>query len=550
MLNNLKIENALKILSQNKQKWLKLDIQKKVSYLESAMDNLLKDSKQWSEISARAKSDQHDNDLIGQELLLGPAIVMRQMRFFIQALRANGSPSPRKIFQKENSQYVAKVMPENFKESIIWRGFQAEVWIQKGKKPSQGSCYQKINSIPAFSLVLGAGNVSSIAPLDALYKLFIEGKVCIVKLNPVNEYLFEVLNKVFSDLIKDGFLFFVKGDSDVGTWLCEHNLIDDVHITGSHITHDKIVWGLGSQEEIQERKLKGLLHCSKSITSELGCVTPVIIVPGVWSDSELIFQARQIASAVGNNASFNCNAIKVIVTCKGWQQRELFLDYLKKELKALPPRKAYYPGAWDRYQRFLNQYKNSETLGDNMIGCIPWTLIPNIQENTYAFEEEAFCGIVTETSLISDTVPEFIHKAVEFCNEKIWGTLSCSMLVDPQTESVHRNEIEQAIELLRYGSIGINCWAALSYAFASTTWGAYPGSTLENIQSGIGCVHNGYLFDYPEKSVVRAPFQIWPNPAWFYTNKNTKEIGECLIQYEYSQSTKDFMKLIFAAIKG
>jgi Aldehyde dehydrogenase family len=550
MLNNLKLENVLKILSQNKQKWLKLDIQKKISYLEQAMENLLKESKQWSEISARAKADQPSNDLIGQELLVGPSIVMRQMRFLIQALRANGMPSPLRISQKENSQFVAKVMPENFKESIIWRGFQAEIWIQKGKSPAQGSCYQKLNSIPALSLVLGAGNVSSISPLDALHKLYVEGKVCIVKLNPVNDYLLEVLNKVFSKLIHDGFLSFVKGGSDVGEWLCEHNLIDDIHITGSHHTHDKIVWGAGNQEEIQERKSKGILHCNKGVTSELGCVTPVILVPGVWSDSDLIFQARQIASAVGNNASFNCNAMKVIVTCKGWQQRDLFLGYLREELKSLPPFKAYYPGAWDRYSGFLNQYKNSEVLGEKKEGCIPWTLIPNIQENPYAFQEEAFCGVVAETSLASDTVPEFIHKAVEFCNDKIWGTLSCSLLVDPLTESIHRNDIEQAIELLRYGSIGINCWAALSYAFAATTWGAYPGSSLINIQSGIGCVHNGLLFDYPEKSVVRAPFRIWPNPAWFYTNKNPIGIGKCLIQYEYSQSTKDFMKLVFAALKG
>jgi hypothetical protein len=555
MLHNLKLENVLKILSQNKQKWVKLDIQKKISYLEIAMENLLRESKQWSEISARAKADQFkndliNNDLIGQEILIGPAIVMRQMRLYIQALQANGKPKAMKIYEKENSQFVAKVMPENFKESIIWRGFQAEVWIQKGKNPSQGFCYQKLNTIPSFCLILGAGNVSSIVPLDVLYKLYVEGKICIVKLNPVNEYLLEVFNRVFSDLIQDGFLSFVTGDNDVGKWLSKHELIDDIHITGSHETHDKIVWGSGSFEEIQEKKSKGMLSCQKNITSELGCVSPVIIVPGVWSDSDLLFQARQIASAIGNNASFNCNAVKVIITCKGWQQRDLFLDNLRKELKALPPRRAYYPGAWDRYHCFLNQYKNSEILGENKEGCIPWTLITNISDNTYAFEKEAFCGVVTETSLLSDTVPEFINKAVEFCNDKIWGTLSCSLLVDPLTESIHENEIEKAIELLRYGSIGINCWAALSYAFASTTWGAYPGSSLNEIQSGIGIVHNGFLFDYPEKSVVRAPFRIWPNPAWFYTNKNTIGIGRCLVQYEYSQSTKDFMKLIFAALKG
>lgn len=551
MLNNIKIENALKILSQNKQKWLNLNVLKKSLYLENAMNNLLIESKQWAEISARAKSDQSNDDLIGQELLVGPAIVMRQMRYYKNALKSNGAPRPLKILQKENSQFVAKLMPENYKESVIWRGIQAEIWMQKGKDTSQGQIYQKfIKSKPALSLVLGAGNVSSICALDVLYKLYVEGKVCIVKLSPVNEYLIEVLNKVFSNLINDGFLYFVTGSEDVGKFLCEHNLVDDIHITGSHDTHDKIIWGSGNKEEIKKKKLLGILSAKKTITSELGCVTPVIIVPGVWSDSDLKYHARQIASAVGNNASFNCNAIKVIVTCKEWQQREIFLDYFKTELKSLPPRKAYYPGAWERYHEFLSQYKNCEVIGQSHKGCIPWTFISNIQGNSYAFDNEAFCGIISETALTSKNVEEFLQKSVSFCNDKIWGTLSCSILIDPFTESNYKKEIAQAIELLRYGSVGINCWAAVSYAMASTTWGAFPGHSLKDIQSGIGTVHNGYLFNYPEKSVVRAPFHIWPTPVWFYTNKNTKKIAENLIYYEYSQSLKSFIKLLFSALKG
>ena len=242
--------------------------------------------------------------------------------------------------------------------------------------------------------------------------------------------------------------------------------------------------------------------------------------------------------------------MKLIITCKGWQQRNLFIKYLKQELKAMPPSNAYYPGAWNRYQEFLNQYKNAEAVGEKKEGCIPWTLIPNVTKNSYAFEHEAFCGVIAETSLNSDTVAEFIHKAVKFSNNEVWGTLSCTLIVDSKTQVLLQKELEDCITQLRYGSIGINCWAGLSYALGATTWGAFPGHTLENIQSGIGFVHNGYLFDYPEKSVVRAPFRVWPTPAWFYTNKNTEKIGESLIRYEYSQSLKDFIKLSFAALNG
>ncbi|KAB8030641.1 NAD-dependent aldehyde dehydrogenase [Fluviispira multicolorata] len=547
-----KIENLLRNLHENKNHWVELGLQKKINYLTEAMKKLLAESKQWADICVRAKGLEFNSEISGQELLLGPAIVMKQMRLLKKALIAKGSPRIPKIYKSKSNQYIAQVVPANFYDTIIWKGFKAEVRIQKSKEPTQGSIYKTQKNLGGLSLVLGAGNVSSIAPLDALHKLFSEGKVCIVKLNPVNDYLFEIFNKVFEDLINDNFLYFIKGDVEISQWLCEHDLIEDIHITGSHRTHNKIIWGneFGPLSENLDYSISK--RNFKNITSELGCVTPVVIVPGVWSDEQLEYHAQQIASAVENNASFNCNAIKLIVTCKEWQQRALFLNCLRKELSKLKPRIAYYPGAEQRYNEYLKKYPQSEILGEKKKNCIPWTLIADIKEtdDSYAFREEAFCGIISETALSAHDIPTFIQFATDFCNEKVWGSLSCSLIVDPESRSIYENEIENCIDSLRYGSIGINCWSALSYAFASTTWGAYPGHTLEDIQSGIGIVHNGYLLDFPEKSIVEAPFIVWPKPVWFYNNKNIRKIGEKLIKFEYSQNAFDFLKLILSAVKG
>ncbi len=40
-----------------------------------------------------------------------------------------------------------------------------------------------------------------------------------------------------------------------------------------------------------------------------------------------------------------------------------------------------------------------------------------------------------------------------------------------------------------------------------TPWGAFPGSDIYDIQSGIGKTFNFLMFARPEKSVVRAPFR-------------------------------------------
>ena len=59
---------------------------------------------------------------------------------------------------------------------------------------------------------------------------------------------------------------------------------------------------------------------------------------------------------VVQNGSFNCNAAKVLVTAKGWEQRDEFLAAVREALAEASPRKAYYPGAQQRYEAFVSHY--------------------------------------------------------------------------------------------------------------------------------------------------------------------------------------------------
>ena len=107
------------------------------------------------------------------------------------------------------------------------------------------------------AVVLGAGNVSSIAATDMLSKILIENfSVIVLKMNPVNDYLTSLtLKTAFKPLIESNLLRIVQGGRE--TWVS--NLIDhpiathSIHVTGSEQTHDCIVWGQG--EEAEKRKL-------------------------------------------------------------------------------------------------------------------------------------------------------------------------------------------------------------------------------------------------------------------------------------------------------
>jgi len=255
---------------------------------------------------------------------------------------------------------------------------------------------------------------------------------------------------------------------------------------------------------------------------------------------------------VAQNASFNCNAAKVLIVARGWLQRETFLKLVDDELARTPPRKAYYPGAQERYEGFVRAYPKAKAVGATGEGVVPWTVIPDVpaEPGEYALTQEAFCGVLAEVSLDATSPAEFLERAVAFANERCWGTLSCCVLIHPTTESENAEAFDRAIAELRYGGIGINCWPAMVYGLVSTTWGAFPGHTPRDIQSGVGVVHNSYLFDHPEKSIARAPFRIWPTPAWFADHKNLANLGRELVRMEYAPSWGQLFRVAKEGMKG
>ena len=127
-------------------------------------------------------------------------------------------------------------------------------------------------------LVLGAGNISAIGPLDVLYELVAHNRTSILKLNPTFASLAPVLETALAPLIDFGALRITNGGAEVGSALTGDPRIGHVHITGSAITHDLIVWGAG--EEAEERRAANTPKLDKEITSELGGVAPIIVVPG------------------------------------------------------------------------------------------------------------------------------------------------------------------------------------------------------------------------------------------------------------------------------
>lgn len=545
------IDALLQKLDANKHVWAKKSLAERIQVLEALQPRLKNVAPRWVEAGCRAKGLDVNSSLAGEEWLGGPMTTVRNVRLLIEALKQKGQPKYPNLSQRRDGQWVADVFPANALDKVMWAGFSAQVWMEPGKEPTQGAIYRKGSTTGKVSLVLGAGNVASIGPMDALYKLFVENEVVILKMNPVNEYLGPFVEEAFKPLVDAGFLAVVYGGAEVGKHLTRHSLVESIHITGSDRTHDAIVWG-DTLEEQQANKAAKTPVNTRPITSELGCVTPVFVVPGDWNEAELNFQARHVSSMVAHNGSFNCNAAKIVVTAKGWPLRDLFLRKLHDELKAIGPRKSYYPGARQRYQNFLDRYPNAIKLQSDGEQHVPWTVLPDVplQKGEYALSQEAFCGVLAEVTIDASDAATFMQKALDAANDVFWGTLSCMVLVHPSTEKQFAKEFDHFIANLKYGGIGINVWAGAIYGLVVTTWGAHPGHTLDNIVSGRGVVHNTYLFDHPQKSVMRAPFVIKPTPAWFAQHKNLRNLGEKLVAFESAPSFFALPGVVLEAMKG
>lgn len=512
-------------------------------------------AEEWAASAMIHKGLPGDSPLLVEDLVSGPAVVLRQLqltRQTLKAIRTSGVPvlpgKPRRTLAGQLS--VPVVPATGLFDPLAFPGIRAEVRLQPDA--SLNDLHGPLPAIAArgtfqtVTAILGAGNVSAIPVTDSLNRIMFEDSRVVLKLNPVNDYLLPVFEKCFAPLIQSNLLRIVKGGLETGAALVNSVGIDAIHITGSGATHDVIVWGQTAAER-NDRKTRNAPVLNKPITSELGNVTPWIVVPGKYSARQLRSQAEHIAASITNNVSFNCLATKMILTARRWPQREHFLQLIRTFLKQTPFRPAYYPGATQRFQRF-----SGTSTQPDANGCLPWTLLEDqkIDERPELFQEESFVCVCGETALAVDSADEFLATATEFVNDRMTGTLCASVTLPTDVRKRSPLTVERSLRQLRYGAVCVNQWSGLAYALTSPPWGASPGATLANVQSGIGMVHNTCLLNAIEKTVLSGPLVSLVRPVWFPSHRNPIQVARRLIQLYANPSLFRLPALVGAAIRG
>jgi hypothetical protein len=528
-------------------------IGEQIELARACLEGVFATSTEWVDACCNAKGLQQDSRLRAEEVFLGPMTVVRQLWLIgqtLEDLNRIGKPCiPGQLRVGRTGSLEAPIFPvKGMCDRLIFPGFHAHARFRPGVQSEslfQDAAWQRERQATNVALVLGAGNASSIPATDALGKIFQQNQAVLLKLSPVNAYLRPIFERAFSSLVNRGYLRIVCGGADIGSQAVANQIVDTVHVTGAIETHDNIVWGPPGPARIRRQQTHSPV-LNKPITSELGNVSPWIVAPGKYRRNELRFQAENIAASIVNNASFSCATTRVIITWKEWDQRDVFLDTLQEMLDLTPQRVAYYPGAIERYREFTGREPQVTTDGK-----LPWTLMRDVNsdEPSILFQRESFVCVCAEVPLGGRSETDFLHAAVDFANEKLWGTLCAAITIRPKFRQIRKHEsaFRDCLDRLRYGCVGINQWPGLMYAFISPPWGGHPSSTLADAQSGIGWVHNTYRLQGVEKTVLEGPIRTLTKPTWFPTHDNPEPMAWAALRLYKSPSPSRLPMLLLRA---
>lgn len=567
------IDADVAALQDAKDTWARMPIPEKLRLLRDLRKKAGRQAERWVRLACEAKGLEMDSPPAGEEWTSGPWAFIATLNEAMEVLEEiSRSGAPRlgggAVRQRPDGQVIVRVFPHSIYDRLLLNGVHGEVWMQPGVTPrnlngTMASFYRNTKPEGRVALVLGAGNISSITPLDMLYKLVTEGQVCMVKMNPVNDYLGPVFEEMFREFVERGFVRFAYGGVDVGAYLTSHPGIDEIHMTGSEATFNAIAFGTGAEGEENRKKGRKINH--RPMTAELGGVGPTIVVPGPWTEADIRFQAEHIVTQKLHNTGCNCVASQVLVLPAQWEHSGTLLEAVKDVIRSVPPRKPYYPGIDQRQHDVAALHPNAELLDDPAGTAVPRTIIFDLdpgEPTEFCFSNELFGPVLCQTSLPGATAAEFLANAVVFANDTLRGTLGANIIIHPKTIKELGPRFEDALAELRYGGIGVNCWVGLVYLLARATWGAYPGHPDTDIQSGRGVVHNVLMFEKAEKSIAYAPFRpfprtllhgsfhLSPKPPWFVTNRQAHVVGRRLSNFVAHPGPHHLPGIFAAALRG
>ena len=146
---------------------------------------------------------------------------------------------------------------------------------------------------------------------------------------------------------------------------------------------------------------------------------------------------------------------------------------------------------------------------------------------------------------------DFLDRAVAFANERLRGTLGCTLVAHPHL----RRSAEGEAAFQRPGGPGVRhdrCQLLVRPGLCDdeSALGGLSRADLADPQSGVGFVHNTYMFDRPLKTILSGPLTQPLKPLWFAGNKAAPKVSRKVVQLYHRPSVLKIPGLLLAALGG
>lgn len=443
---------------------------------------------EWAVASVRAKQWQHQPHALAEEWGSGPLPVARFLllleRLHRQLATGRMPPLHAGPSADPNRRSLSALPTLGWADRLLLPGVSAHIDVAADASQQQPERHGDT------ALVLGAGNVTATPVLDVLDQVFGHGRAVLLKTSPLHDDLVEIFGRALQPLRDAGLVALCTGDGEVGHTLARHHDTAAVHLTGSSATWAQLC---------ADPKLD-----HKQLTAEVGCCTPVLIVPGVWRERDLRAAATQIAAYVATNGGATCVAPRLLLTARSWPQRRAFLHHVATALAQMPAREPFHPGAHAAYATALGTESDTAALQPALRADI------DAEDDGALFGTELFAPALLELALDGDDADTWLTTATDFASQRVFGALSVYLFAAPRLRRRHRAAIDAASAALPYGTVAINCWTGLGYGLGNTPWGVPADAAIEH---GRGSTR-GTLCLPADRAIIEAPLRPIPLPPW------------------------------------
>ncbi len=439
----------------------------------------------WVAASLVAKGWQHLPHAHAEEWASGPLPVARflvRLQQFVDREATQVAPEPGRT--ADGDTVLAAHRLRGIGDRLTLQPYRTTVHVARDQE------HRRVVADGKRALVLGAGNVTATPILDVLEHTVARGRAVVCKLAPPHATLLPVFERALAPLVQAGRLVFCTGDGELGQRLAHHPDIDAIHLTGATST-----W----------RTLRDDASlAAKERTAEVGCCSPVLVLPGVWSQRELRAAAESLAAYVAMNGGATCVAPRVLLTAAAWPQRDAFLRHVRAALAALPARVPFHPGVRAAFAAASMQEPTAAALAPTL--CAGRSL----HDAPFLCGREWFAPVANEWTLPGDSLTQWLDAATDFVRAHCFGALSAYVFAPASELQRDQATIDRAVHRLPHGTIATNTWTGLGYGLGNTPWGVREGTASD---CGVGFARN--LDGWPVvRTLVQAPLPAWPRSPW------------------------------------